>query len=49
MFKDNPLHDWTSHGADEFRYAAVVEGRMSNEDDDVNISWEMKDKDLNVY
>lgn len=22
-FKDRPLHDWTSHGADAFRYAAV--------------------------
>lgn len=22
-FKDKPLHDWTSHGADAFRYAAV--------------------------
>lgn len=22
-FKDMPLHDWTSHGADAFRYAAV--------------------------
>ena len=31
MFKDNPLHDWTSHGADQFRYAAVVEKEMTNE------------------
>ncbi len=23
VFKDSPLHDWTSHGADAFRYAAV--------------------------
>lgn len=22
-FKDHPLHDWTSHGADAFRYAAI--------------------------
>lgn len=22
-FKDKPLHDWTSHGADSFRYASV--------------------------
>lgn len=22
-FRDHPLHDWTSHGADAFRYAAV--------------------------
>jgi phage terminase large subunit len=31
MFKDTPLHDWTSHGADEFRYAAVMEEKMRNE------------------
>jgi hypothetical protein len=28
MFRDIPLHDWTSHPADMFRYAAVVEERM---------------------
>lgn len=28
-FKDKPLHDWTSHGADMFRYAAVVISKMS--------------------
>lgn len=31
IFKDKPLHDWTSHGADEHRYASIVEGQMSNE------------------
>lgn len=31
MFKEDPLHDWTSHGADQFRYAAVVEDQMTNE------------------
>lgn len=31
MFRDTPLHDWTSHPADMFRYAAVVEERMTNE------------------
>jgi len=25
-YRDNPLHDWSSHGADAFRYLAVVEG-----------------------
>jgi phage terminase large subunit len=30
IFKDKPLHDWTSHGADEFRYAALVEDKMDN-------------------
>ena len=28
IFKDTPLHDWTSHGADEYRYAAVVIDKM---------------------
>jgi phage terminase large subunit len=28
MFRDQPLHDWTSHPADMFRYAAVVEEQM---------------------
>lgn len=32
MFKDNPLHDWTSHAADEYRYASIVESDMTNED-----------------
>lgn len=27
-FKDKPLHDWTSHGADMYRYAAVVIDKM---------------------
>ncbi len=31
MFRDLPLHDWTSHPADQFRYAAVVEDQMTNE------------------
>lgn len=30
MFEDRPLHDWTSHGADMFRYAALVVDRMTN-------------------
>lgn len=29
-FKTNPLHDWTSHGADAFRYAAVGFVRPDN-------------------
>ena len=33
MFKDDPLHDWTSHFADEFCYAAVSEDLMDNEED----------------
>lgn len=31
IFKDKPLHDWTSHAADMYRYAAVVIDKM-NED-----------------
>ena len=31
IFKDRPLHDWTSHGADQYRYAAVVVDKMVNE------------------
>lgn len=31
MFRDIPLHDWTSHPADMYRYAAVVEDKMTNE------------------
>lgn len=29
MFKDYPLHDWTSHGADAFRTGAVSDGRRA--------------------
>ena len=31
MFKDEPDHDWTSHWADQFTYAAVSEELMDNE------------------
>lgn len=33
IFKDRPLHDWTSHGADEHRYAAIVENQMTNDNE----------------
>lgn len=33
IFKDKPLHDWTSHYADEHRYASLVYGQFSNESD----------------
>ena len=29
-FKDKPYHDWTSHAADEHRYAALIEDQMNN-------------------
>lgn len=31
MYKDTPFHNWASHGADEFRYAAIVEDQMTSE------------------
>lgn len=31
MYKDEPLHNWASHDADETRYAAQVEDKMTNE------------------
>ncbi len=31
-YRDEPLHDWASHGADMMRYAAVVENEMTNEE-----------------
>lgn len=36
VFRDKPLHDWTSHGADMFRYAAVVIDDMEGERDTVH-------------
>lgn len=32
MYKDEPLHNWASHGADMARYAALDEKRMVNEE-----------------
>lgn len=29
IFKNSPLHDWTSHGADMFRYTAVIIDEMT--------------------
>ncbi len=29
IFKDTPYHDWTSHGADMYRYTAVVIDKMT--------------------
>lgn len=31
MYKDDPLHNWASHDADETRYASLVEDKMTNE------------------
>jgi hypothetical protein len=30
MLLEKPYHNWTSQGADEYRYAAIIEDRMSN-------------------
>lgn len=32
MYKDEPLHNWASHDADETRYAALSEKKMLNEE-----------------
>lgn len=31
MYKDEPLHDWSSHAADMSRYAALSEKKMTND------------------
>ncbi len=36
MYKEVPYHNWTSHAADVHRYAAVVEGKMNNDQDYCN-------------
>lgn len=33
-YKDEPLHDWASHAADMLRYTALVEHKMTNDEDD---------------
>jgi hypothetical protein len=32
-YKDEPLHDWASHAADMLRYTALVEHKMTNDED----------------
>lgn len=36
MYKDEPLHNWASHGADEWRYAAIAEKKMLNNNQVLN-------------
>lgn len=39
-FKLRPLHDWTSHGADAFRYLAVGLKKVEDVPDiDINVDW----------
>lgn len=34
MFSDNPLHDWSSHGADAFRYLAMAVDQIRREENE---------------
>ena len=36
MYKDEPFHNWDSHGADMSRYAALSEKKMINESQILN-------------
>lgn len=47
MYKDDPLHNWASHGADEGRYAAIVADRMTNENR--NIHRPFHDKTIEIW
>lgn len=47
MYKDEPLHNWASHGADEARYAALSEKLMTNEKFNVNHTW--RDATIEIY
>ncbi len=38
-YKDEPLHDWASHGGDMVRYTALVEHKMTNEDEYVPVEF----------
>lgn len=46
-YKDDPLHNWASHGADEFRYASLVVNKMVN--DINNINRPFFDHTLDIY
>lgn len=36
-YKDSPVHNWASHASDMLRYAALVEDRMTNEDEEQTV------------
>ena len=36
MYRDQPNHNWASHGADMWRYAAIAEKKMTNETQNLN-------------
>lgn len=46
MFKEKPEHDFTSHAADEFRYAAVIEDQMTNEEPRVYVQKQVEESSL---
>ena len=51
-FKDKPLHDWTSHCADMFRYSAIVEAQITNEEQNLQtklMQQNERDYDENPY
>ena len=41
-FSDKPIHDWSSHGADCIRYLAMIEEKLTNEED--NEVWDFKEQ-----
>lgn len=47
MYKDEPLHNWASHDADETRYAALVENKMTN--DTFRVPGHFRDDMLDVW
>jgi hypothetical protein len=47
MYKDEPLHNWASHDADETRYAALCENKMTN--DTFRVPTNFNDKMLEVW
>lgn len=47
MYKDEPLHNWASHDADECRYAALNETKMTN--DTFRVPANFQDKMLDVW
>lgn len=56
MYKDDPLHNWASHGADEGGYAAMIENKMTNDQainlpfrDAANDWWDGGTKEIERY
>lgn len=48
MYKNEPLHNWASHGADMWRYASLVADRMINDMISVN-SGQFYDKNIEIW